>query len=96
MLYIHGTNSIRMCSVTTFFTYEGQTIAIVSADVVTSRASLGGISRIDIDYGYSGFICLVFDKPLQLPESPTTMLISKFFGTIRPFSNMSQVFHTDH
>ena len=64
VLYVHSTNSVGMGFVTAFFASEGYTAAVISADVVTSGASLGSIFRIYVDYRYPGLIGFVFHESL--------------------------------
>ncbi len=71
--------------VTAFFAPEGQSIAIISADVVASWAGLRGMSRIDVDHSNSSFIGFILDEGLELPESPAGMLISELFGYVCSF-----------
>jgi hypothetical protein len=75
--------------VTTFLTGEIYSSTVILADMVTSRACLRSVSRVNVDYTYPCFMGFVFNKPLELPESPTTMLISKLFADVCPLSNMS-------
>jgi hypothetical protein len=50
--------------VTAFFAPEGYAAAVISADVVTSGASLGSIFRIYVNYSYPGLFGFVFHKSL--------------------------------
>ena len=83
--------------ITTNLTTEFQTMPVIPAYVVASRASLRGVSWINIDYSDSSFLGLVLDEGLELPESPARMLIPELFRyfVFSPFPDSSEIFHTD-
>lgn len=80
--------------ISTFLATEFFVISVISANMVASRAGLGGVSWIDIDHGNSCLMGFIFYEGLELTKSPTAMLISEIPGNIGVFPNPSQIFHT--
>jgi len=69
---------------------------ITDSNFITSTASLGSVSGVNVNHGYTSLIGLVFDELLKLSERPrmdNLPLLSGYFDTV---SDMSQVFHDNH
>ncbi len=94
VLYVHSTYSVGMGLVTTDLATELQTMPVIHAYMVASRACLGSISRINVDYSDSCFQSFVFNEGLKLSESPARMLVPElFWNFLCSFPDASQIFH---
>ena len=68
--------------ISTFLATEFFVISVISANMVASRAGLGGVSWIDIDHCNSCLMGFIFYEGLELTKSPTAMSYRKSLGTL--------------
>ena len=88
---IFGSSKVTIRTMPTSFTFNKSTMPD-SFSVMTNTASLRGISRVDINNSNSFSQCFIFNKTLELPESP---LVNPFI-VFSCCSNSFKVFHDDY
>jgi len=70
----------------------GMDFPVVAGNIPASRTGLGGLLRIDVDYGHPGKGGLICDERSQFPEVPARYHVVKLLGAFDSFPDAQQVF----
>ena len=88
---------IRMACVAARLTSKLRpTLAVGFVYVATTTALLAGISRVNLDYRYTGALRLVRQELSQLCERPTVQLCPLALPSPNPRSDAGEFFNGDH
>jgi len=94
---VEGGDIVGVVLESTFDTSEeGLGSPVSSINVSASRASLRSILWVGINYRYPSFKGFVFDKGLELSESPAVEISVLAFSMFSSISNASQLLHNDY